>query len=78
MKQRFLHLAKRSVSYLISNSTRNWEEDGTQVLKIYPQLMVSLVIQIISDQRKASIRIIRILSHIHLSFLILLKESPNA
>lgn len=74
-EERFFHLLKKALSMIMTNSTKNFKPE--YVLEVFPKLIVNLVYQIMDEKKHASIRIIRILIHIHSMFLYCLKRFPD-
>lgn len=74
-EERFMHLLTRACSMIMTNSTKNFKPE--LILEVFPKLLVNLVFQIMNEKKHASIRIIRILTHIHSMFLYALRRFPE-
>ena len=73
MKHRYLHLAQRSISMIITNSTKRW--DPSYVLRLYPQLITSLMLAFCG--RKPSVRRFRQLVQVQHGMLLFLQKYPE-
>jgi len=74
-KERFLHFLKKSLSMIMTNSTKNFKPEF--ILEVFPKLFITLVYHIMDEKKHPSIRIIRILTHIHSTFLYCLQSYPE-
>jgi len=72
---RTLHLGKKSVSMICTGHTKRFKE--AMILDLFPKILVTLGVQIMNEKRHASIRIFRILFHIHYLYLTFLTEYPH-
>ena len=72
---RTLHLGKKSISMICTGHTKRFRE--AMVLDLFPKILVTLGVQIMNEKRHASIRIFRILFHIHYLYLTFLSEYPH-
>lgn len=72
---RYFHLLKKALSMIMTNSTKNFKPEF--ILEVFPKLFVNLAFQIMDEKKHASIRIIRILTHIHSMFLYCLRRFPE-
>lgn len=60
---------------VMTNSTKNFKPEF--ILEVFPKLLITLVVHIMDEKKHASIRIIRVLTHIHSMFLYCLKQFPE-
>ena len=60
---------------IMTNSTRNFKKEF--IVEVLPKLMVTIVYHIMDEKKHASIRIIRLLTHIHSIFLFCLNKFPE-
>lgn len=60
---------------IITNNTRSFKPE--QILEVYPKIIITLIYYIMDEKKHASIRILRILSHVHACFLFLLQKHPE-
>lgn len=74
-QDRFFHFLQKSVSMIMTNSTKNFKPQ--QILEVFPKLFLTLVFHIMDEKKHPSIRIIRVLTHIHSMFLYCLKRFPE-
>lgn len=74
-EDRFFHFLKKALSMIMTNSTKNFKPE--YVLEVFPKLFITLVFHIMDEKKHPSIRIIRILTHIHSMFLYCLKRFPQ-
>ena len=74
-KEKFFKFLTKAMSMIMTNSTRNFKKDF--VLEVLPKLMVTIVYHIMDEKKHASIRIIRLLTHIHSIFLFCLERFPE-
>jgi hypothetical protein len=58
----------------MTNSTKNFKPEF--ILEVFPKLFVFLAYHVMDEKKHASIRIIRILTHIHSMLLYCLKRFP--
>ena len=59
----------------MTNSTKNFKP--IQILEVFPKIFITLAFHIMDEKKHPSIRIIRILTHIHSMFLYCLKKFPE-
>lgn len=59
----------------MTNSTKNYNPDF--ILEVFPKLIITIVYHIMDQKKHPSIRIIRILTHLHSMFLYCLKKHPE-
>lgn len=59
---------------IMTNSTKNFKPEF--ILEVFPKLFINLAYHIMDEKKHASIRIIRILTHVHSMFLYCLKRFP--
>ena len=71
-EERFLHCLQKSLSMVMTNSTRNFRPDF--ILEVFPKLIITLAFHIMDEKKHPSIRIIRVLTHIHSMFLYCVKR----
>ena len=74
-EERFFHFLKKSISMIMTNSTKNFKPE--QILEVFPKLFNTLAYHIMDEKKHPSIRIIRILTHIHSLFLYCLRKFPE-
>lgn len=74
-EERFFHFLKKSVSMIMTNSTKNFKPQ--QFLEVFPKLFITLAYHIMDEKKHPSIRIIRILTHIHSMLLYCVKKFPE-
>ena len=74
-EDRFLHFLERSLSMIMTNSTKNFKPEF--IIEVFPKLMITTIYYIMDEKKHASIRAIRILSHLHSMFLLALKKHPS-
>jgi hypothetical protein len=60
---------------IISNNTKRFKEDD--VIEVFTKIIITMIFMIMEDKYHASIRIIRIFSHIHALALLLMEKYPN-
>jgi hypothetical protein len=72
---RFFHFLKKSISMIMTNSTKNFK--APQVVEVFSKLFTTLAFHIMDEKKHPSIRIIRILTHVHSMFLYCLKKFPE-
>lgn len=60
---------------IMTNSTRNFKKEF--ILEVFPKMMITCIYHIMDEKKHASIRQIRILTHIHSIFLFCLKKYPE-
>lgn len=60
---------------IMTNSTKNFKP--SQVLEVFPKLMNTLAFHIMDEKKHPSIRIIRIMTHLHSLFLYCLNKFPE-
>lgn len=60
---------------IITNSTDNFKPE--QILEVFPKIIITLIYYIMDEKKHASIRILRILCHVHSCFLFLLEKHPE-
>lgn len=60
---------------IMTNSTRNFKKEF--VLEVLPKLMITIVYYVMDEKKHASIRNIRLLTHIHSIFLYCLQKYPD-
>lgn len=63
------------MSMIMTNSTRNFKPEF--IIEVFPKLMITSVFYIMDEKKHASIRVIRILSHLHSMFLLTLQKYPQ-
>jgi hypothetical protein len=73
--ERFYHFFKKSLSMIMTNSTKNFRADF--ILEVLPKLFITLAFHIMDEKKHPSIRIIRVLTHIHSIFLYAIREHPE-
>ena len=73
-QERFLYFLEHSLSMIMTNSTRNFKPEF--IIEVFPKLMITTIFYIMDEKKHASIRVIRILSHLHSMFLLTLKKYP--
>ena len=66
---------KRAMSMIMTNSTRNWKPEF--ILEVLPKLILTTVYHIMSEKKHPSIRLIRILTHLHSTFLYCVQKFPE-
>ena len=59
---------------IMTNSTKNFKPE--YILEVLSKLFITLAFHVMDEKKHPSIRIIRILTHIHSIFLYSLKEYP--
>lgn len=59
----------------MTNSTKNFKP--TQILEVFPKFFNTLAYHIMDEKKHPSIRIIRILTHIHSMFLFCVQKFPE-
>lgn len=74
-KEKFFKFLSKAMSMIMTNSTRNFKKEF--ILEVMPKLMVTIVYHIMDEKKHASIRIIRLLTHIHSIFLFCLNKFPE-
>ena len=74
-KDKILHLGKKSISMICSGNTKRFNEK--MILDLFPKLFVTLSVQIMGEKRHPSIRIFRIMFHVHYLYLTFLEENPS-
>lgn len=60
---------------IMTNSTRNFKPEF--ILEVLPKLILTTVYHIMSEKKHPSIRMIRILTHLHSTFLYCLEKFPE-
>jgi hypothetical protein len=60
---------------IMTNSTKNFKPEF--IIEVFPKLMITTIYYIMDEKKHASIRAIRILSHLHSMFLLALKKHPK-
>lgn len=60
---------------IMTNSTRNFKKEF--IVEVLPKLMLTIIYYIMDEKKHASIRNIRLLTHIHSIFLFCLKRFPE-
>lgn len=63
------------MSMIMTNSTRNFKKEF--ILEVLPKLMTAIIYYIMDEKKHASIRHIRLLTHIHSILLYCLKKFPE-
>ena len=74
-EERYFHFLKKSISMIMTNSTKNFKPQ--QILEVFPKLFITLAFHIMDEKKHPSIRIIRILTHVHSMFLYCLDKFPE-
>lgn len=74
-EERFFKFLTKSLSMIMTNSTRNFKKEF--ILQVLPKLMITIVYYIMDEKKHASVRNIRLLSHIHSIFLYTLRKFPE-
>ena len=74
-EERFFKFLTKALSMIMTNSTRNFKKQF--VLEVLPKLMITIIYYIMDEKKHASIRNIRLLSHIHSIFLYCLRKFPQ-
>jgi hypothetical protein len=59
----------------MTNSTKNFKPEF--IIEVFPKLIITTIFYIMDEKKHASIRVIRILSHLHSMFLLALKKYPS-
>lgn len=59
----------------MTNSTRNFKKEF--ILEVLPKLMITIIYYIMDEKKHASVRNIRLLTHIHSIFLYCLRKFPE-
>lgn len=59
----------------MTNNTRRFKPE--QVLEVFPKIIVTIIFLIMDQKRHASIRYIRLLTHIHCQFLFFVQNFPQ-
>eukprot|EP01016_Furgasonia_blochmanni_P017442 TRINITY_DN2022_c0_g2_i2.p1 TRINITY_DN2022_c0_g2~~TRINITY_DN2022_c0_g2_i2.p1 ORF type:complete len:1150 (+),score=280.83 TRINITY_DN2022_c0_g2_i2:75-3524(+) len=72
---RSLHLGKKAISMICSGHTKAFKED--MILEVFPKLLITIIYQLMDEKRHCSIRILRIITHIHSIFLLFLETYPK-
>lgn len=72
---RYEKFAKKALSMIITNNTDNFKPE--YILEVYPKIIITLIYYIMDEKKHASIRILRILCHVHACFLYLLEKHPE-
>jgi hypothetical protein len=72
---RYYKFATKALSMIITNHTDNFKPE--QILEVFPKIIITLIYYIMDEKKHASIRILRILGHIHSCFLFLLQKHPE-
>lgn len=72
---RFCHFLKKAISMIMTNSTKNFKP--AQAVEVFSKLFTTLAFHIMDEKKHPSIRIIRVLTHIHSMFLYCLKKFPE-
>lgn len=72
---RFFYFLQKSISMIMTNSTKNFKPQ--QILEVFPKLFITLAYHIMDEKKHPSIRIIRVLTHIHSMFLYCLRRYPE-
>ena len=73
--ERFWHFLKKSISMIMTNSTRNFKKEF--ILEVMPKLIVTIIYHLMDEKKHASIRSIRLFVQIHSIFLFCLREFPE-
>jgi len=73
--ERTLHLGKKSISMICTAHTKRFKEN--MILDLFPKILVTLGVEIMNEKRHASIRIFRLLFHVHYLYLTFLEEYPH-
>lgn len=74
-QEKFMKFLTKALSMIMTNSTRNFKKEF--ILEVLPKLMVTIVYHIMDEKKHASVRVIRLLTHIHSIFLLCLKRFPE-
>ena len=74
-EERFLHCLKRALSMIMTNSTRNFKPEF--IAEVFPKLFLTIVYHIMDEKKHPSIRLIRVLTHIHSIFLYCIQKYPE-
>jgi hypothetical protein len=74
-QEKFLKFLEKALSMIMTNSTKNFKPDF--IIEVFPKLMITTIYYIMDEKKHASIRAIRILTHIHSMFLFALKQYPE-
>lgn len=73
-EERFFKFFTKALSMIMTNSTKNFKEEF--IIEVLPKLMVTIIFYIMDEKKHASIRNIRLLTHIHSMFLYSLRKFP--
>lgn len=72
---RFFHFLKKSVSMIMTNTTKNFKP--LQMIEVFSKFFITLAFHVMDEKKHPSIRIIRVLTHIHSMFLYCLQKFPE-
>lgn len=75
LKERTLHLGQKALSMIMANSTKRFKEEF--VLEVFPKILITTIFIIMDEKRHTSIRVIRMMTHIHALFLIFMQKFPK-
>ena len=74
-EERFFKFLTKALSMIMTNSTRNFKKEF--VLEVLPKLIITIIYYIMDEKKHASIRNIRLLTHMHSIFLYCLRKFPE-
>ncbi len=74
-QERFFYFLEHSLSMIMTNSTRNFKPEF--IIEVFPKLMITTIFYIMDEKKHPSIRVIRVLSHLHSMFLLALQKHPQ-
>lgn len=70
LKEQFLYLAKKSISMIMTNTTRNFDEE--MCIEIFPKILITITLQIVNGSRHCSIKLLRLFTQFHAILLLFL------
>lgn len=70
LKTQFLYLAKKSISMIMTSSTKYFDEE--MCLEVFPKILVTITVKIVKGSKHCSIKLLRIFSHFHAILLLFL------
>jgi len=74
-RDRALHLGRKALSMIMANSTKRFKEEF--ILEIFPKILITTIFVLMDEQRHASIRVLRMMTHIHALFLLFMETYPK-
>ena len=73
-RKQVIFLAKHALSMICTGTTKRFTE--SQILEVMPKVILALILNIMQQKEHSSLKAIRMLTHLHRLFLLLLDEFP--